>query len=131
MPKMRCGMPSSKGITPSSANTATRWRPGWRKTPALLLVLLARSTARLMARSLHIMAIGPLAARPRPPETCPVTQTSPAPAPAAGGAAVPGRRTRPHRAWAVAAAAFLSLIGAAGFASLPGLLIDPLHSEFG
>ncbi|MFI0895865.1 MFS transporter [Streptomyces sp. NPDC020983] len=60
-----------------------------------------------------------------------MTQTSPAPAPAAGGAAVPGRRTRPHRAWAVAAAAFLSLIGAAGFASLPGLLIDPLHSEFG
>ncbi|BBJ41675.1 MFS transporter [Streptomyces antimycoticus] len=37
----------------------------------------------------------------------------------------------PHRAWSVAAIAFLTIIGAAGFASLPGLLIDPLHDEFG
>ncbi|MEU9124201.1 MFS transporter [Streptomyces sp. NPDC048506] len=40
------------------------------------------------------------------------------------------RRRRPHRAWSVAAVTFLTLIGAAGFASLPGLLIDPLHAEF-
>lgn len=39
-------------------------------------------------------------------------------------------RRRPHRAWSVAAVTFLTLIGAAGFASLPGLLIDPLHAEF-
>ncbi|WP_346092444.1 MFS transporter [Streptomyces olivaceiscleroticus] len=46
-------------------------------------------------------------------------------------AAVPptGRR-RPHRAWSVAAVTFLTLVGAAGFASLPGLLIEPLHEEF-
>ncbi|MFE2673879.1 MFS transporter, partial [Streptomyces hygroscopicus] len=37
----------------------------------------------------------------------------------------------PHRAWSVAAIAFVTIIGAAGFASLPGLLIDPLHEEFG
>ncbi|MHB6907970.1 MFS transporter [Streptomyces sp. DB-54] len=43
--------------------------------------------------------------------------------------AAPVRR-RPHRAWSVAAVTFLTLIGAAGFASLPGLLIDPLHAEF-
>lgn len=36
-----------------------------------------------------------------------------------------------HRAWAVAAVTFVTLVGAAAFASLPGLLIDPLHSEFG
>ncbi|WP_338703655.1 MFS transporter [Streptomyces sp. Q6] len=45
-------------------------------------------------------------------------------------AARPGaalRRGRPHRAWAVAAVTFVTIIGAAGFASLPGLLIEPLH----
>ncbi|SDN90775.1 Sugar phosphate permease [Actinacidiphila guanduensis] len=36
-----------------------------------------------------------------------------------------------HRAWAVAAVTFVTIVGAAAFASLPGLLIDPLHSEFG
>ncbi|WNI19642.1 MFS transporter [Streptomyces sp. ITFR-21] len=36
-----------------------------------------------------------------------------------------------HRAWAVAAITFVTIIGAAAFASLPGLLIDPLHTEFG
>ncbi|MGW0752826.1 MFS transporter [Streptomyces sp. NPDC002587] len=35
-----------------------------------------------------------------------------------------------HRAWSVAAVAFVTIIGAAGFASLPGLLIEPLHEEF-
>ncbi|TJZ52056.1 MFS transporter [Streptomyces piniterrae] len=48
---------------------------------------------------------------------------------AAAPAAAP-RRRRPHRAWAVAAVTFLTIIGAAGFASLPGLLIEPLHAEF-
>ncbi|MFC6067702.1 MFS transporter [Streptomyces ochraceiscleroticus] len=41
-----------------------------------------------------------------------------------------GPRRRPHRAWSVAAVTFLTLIGAASFASLPGLLIEPLHEEF-
>ncbi|TCK26777.1 sugar phosphate permease [Pseudonocardia endophytica] len=33
--------------------------------------------------------------------------------------------------WAVAAAAFVALVGAAGFRSAPGVLIEPLHAEFG
>ncbi len=41
------------------------------------------------------------------------------------------RRPRVHRAWFVAAVAFVTIIGAAGFASLPGLLIEPLHRDFG
>lgn len=36
-----------------------------------------------------------------------------------------------HRAWYVAAVTFVTIIGAAGFASMPGLLVDPLHGEFG
>ncbi|MBT2467519.1 MFS transporter [Streptomyces sp. ISL-66] len=51
------------------------------------------------------------------------TQTAPAPAPES---APPGI----HRAWSVAAVAFVTIIGAAAFASLPGLLIEPLHEEF-
>ncbi|MFE5890590.1 MFS transporter [Streptomyces sp. NPDC002285] len=42
----------------------------------------------------------------------------------------PGRN-RIHRAWFVAAVAFVTIIGAAAFRSVPGLLIDPLHEEFG
>ncbi|WP_328538205.1 MFS transporter [Streptomyces sp. NBC_00344] len=40
------------------------------------------------------------------------------------------RRPRLHRAWFVAAVTFVTIIGSAAFASLPGLLIDPLHQEF-
>ncbi|MEU0255516.1 MFS transporter [Streptomyces sp. NPDC006184] len=36
-----------------------------------------------------------------------------------------------HRAWFVAAVTFVTIIGAAAFRSLPGLLIDPLNQEFG
>ncbi|WP_183065313.1 MFS transporter [Streptomyces sp. gCLA4] len=43
----------------------------------------------------------------------------------------PPRTARVHRAWFVAAVTFVTIIGAAGFASLPGLLIEPLHEEFG
>ncbi|MGI5139070.1 MULTISPECIES: MFS transporter [unclassified Streptomyces] len=39
--------------------------------------------------------------------------------------------SRIHRAWLVAAVTFVTIIGAAAFRSLPGLLIDPLHQEFG
>ncbi|MDQ0991482.1 MFS transporter [Streptomyces sp. V3I7] len=38
---------------------------------------------------------------------------------------------RIHRAWFVAAVTFVTIIGAAAFRSLPGLLIDPLHEGFG
>ncbi|MCS0600344.1 MFS transporter [Streptomyces sp. LP11] len=57
-----------------------------------------------------------------------MTQTSPAAAPVQ---APPVRRRRFHRAWSVAAVTFVTIIGAAAFRSLPGLLIDPLHADFG
>jgi predicted MFS family arabinose efflux permease len=42
----------------------------------------------------------------------------------------PAKSSRVHRAWFVAAVTFVTIIGAAAFRSLPGLLIDPLHDEF-
>ncbi|MFJ5141728.1 MFS transporter [Streptomyces sp. NPDC088707] len=42
----------------------------------------------------------------------------------------PVRTPRVHRAWFVAAVTFVTIIGAAAFASLPGLLIEPLHEDF-
>lgn len=41
------------------------------------------------------------------------------------------RTERFHYAWVVFAVAFVTLVGAAGFRSTPGILIDPLHREFG
>jgi MFS family permease len=38
---------------------------------------------------------------------------------------------RPHRAWIVAAVAFVALVGAAGYRATPGVLIVPLQDEFG
>lgn len=56
-----------------------------------------------------------------------MTQT----APSSKAAPCPPRRAgRVHRAWSVAAVAFVTIIGSAAFASLPGLLIEPLHEEF-
>ncbi|WP_408996853.1 MFS transporter [Streptomyces ipomoeae] len=40
------------------------------------------------------------------------------------------RRPRIHRAWFVVAVTFVTIIGAAAFRSLPGLLIDPLNQQF-
>jgi MFS family permease len=40
-----------------------------------------------------------------------------------------GRRI--HPAWTVAAVTFVTLVGAAAFRSVPGVLMDPLHMEFG
>lgn len=42
-----------------------------------------------------------------------------------------GHAVTPHRAWFVAAVTFVTIIGAAAFRSLPGLLIDPLNEWFG
>ncbi|WP_223206014.1 MFS transporter [Streptomyces xanthii] len=50
---------------------------------------------------------------------------------AAPGRAASGGGSAPFWAWAVAAVTFVTIIGAAAFASLPGLLIEPLHAEFG
>ncbi|MET0461123.1 MAG: MFS transporter, partial [Ilumatobacteraceae bacterium] len=41
------------------------------------------------------------------------------------------RVRRFHYAWVVFATAFVTLLGAAGFRSTPGILIDPLRDEFG
>ena len=41
------------------------------------------------------------------------------------------RVRRLHYAWVVFAASFVTLLGAAGFRSTPGILIDPLRDEFG
>ncbi|MFD7229640.1 MFS transporter [Streptomyces sp. NPDC059881] len=61
-----------------------------------------------------------------------MTQTNAVPAaPAQETPRLPRRPGRVHRAWFVAAVAFVTIIGAAAFRSLPGLLIDPLHAEFG
>ncbi|WP_405912555.1 MFS transporter [Streptomyces sp. NBC_00963] len=69
----------------------------------------------------------PLGPVPQPvqQEQRPVPQAGLAPSSLPGG-----RRLRLHRAWFVAAVTFVTIIGAAAFASLPGLLIDPLHEEF-
>ncbi|MGW0805121.1 MFS transporter [Nonomuraea sp. NPDC002799] len=45
--------------------------------------------------------------------------------------ATPTARRRLHRAWYVAAVAFVAILGAAGFRATPGVLITPLHEEFG
>ena len=43
----------------------------------------------------------------------------------------PGPGRIPHRAWLIAVITFLTLLGAAAFRSVPSVLMDPLHAEFG
>ncbi len=38
---------------------------------------------------------------------------------------------RIHWAWVVAAMSFIAILGAAGFRSVPGVMMNPLHHEFG
>jgi MFS family permease len=40
-------------------------------------------------------------------------------------------QTRIHWAWVVAAVSFIAILGAAGFRSVPGVMMNPLHHEFG
>lgn len=44
---------------------------------------------------------------------------------------VGGKATRIHWAWVVAAVSFVAILGAAGFRSIPGVMMNPLHHEFG
>ncbi|SEH68554.1 Major Facilitator Superfamily protein [Mycolicibacterium rutilum] len=44
---------------------------------------------------------------------------------------VPRATRRVHWAWAVAAVSFIAILGAAGFRSVPGVMMNPLHDEFG
>jgi predicted MFS family arabinose efflux permease len=67
-----------------------------------------------------MLAVGPLAARAGRPACSRAVTTTAAP-----------RTRRIHPAWWVAAVTFLALVGAAAFRAVPGVLIDPLHAEFG
>ncbi|MBL0887204.1 MFS transporter [Myceligenerans indicum] len=65
-----------------------------------------------------------------------MTQTgTPAPATRPDPPRRPDRRYRTsprvHPAWWVALVSFLTILGAAAFAAAPGLLVDPLHADFG
>src|ERR1044072_3205251 len=71
-----------------------------------------------------MMSFGPLVPGAEIAEAFRVTETQ-TPPKAQDGAR--RRLRRPHRAWAVAAVTFVTIVGAAAFASLPGLLIEPLH----
>ncbi len=42
-----------------------------------------------------------------------------------------GTRSRLHWAWVVAAVSFIAILGAAAFRSVPGVMMNPLHHEFG
>ena len=48
-----------------------------------------------------------------------------------GSAPVPVARTSFHWAWVIAPVTFVTLVGSAAFRSVPGVLMDPLHMEFG
>lgn len=41
------------------------------------------------------------------------------------------RQPRLHWAWVIAAVSFIAILGAAGFRSVPGVMMNPLHHEFG
>ncbi|HYZ67249.1 MAG TPA: MFS transporter [Mycobacterium sp.] len=62
----------------------------------------------------------PLVAVPRIRESDSVTLTA-------------AQKTTPriHWAWVVAAVSFVAILGAAGFRSVPGVMMNPLHHEFG
>jgi predicted MFS family arabinose efflux permease len=72
-----------------------------------------------MAGFFHVLAAGPLLDRAPARDPRCVTQLDTA------------RHTRIHPAWWVAAVTFLALVGAAGFRAVPGVLMNPLHDEFG
>jgi MFS family permease len=76
-----------------------------------------------MAESLHILAFLPLVVAAPRPQHDPVTLTRPR-------TSAPSRR-RVHPAWLVAAVTFVTMLGAAGFRSVPSVQLDPLHEQFG
>jgi MFS family permease len=72
-----------------------------------------------MAGFFHVLAVGPLSDPLGSGDAHRVTQLETA------------RTPRIHPAWWVAAVTFLALVGAAGFRAVPGVLMNPLHDEFG
>lgn len=75
-----------------------------------------------MAAFLQMLSSMPMAAPIGDSESCPVTI-----------AETPRVRSGPrlHWAWTVAAVSFVTLLAAAGFRSVPSVMMDPLHQEFG
>ena len=72
-----------------------------------------------MARFFHMLAFRPLHDRSPIIEDWRVTVLE-----------APARRAaKIHRAWFVAAVAFVATVGAAGFRATPGVLLTPLHEE--
>ena len=67
-----------------------------------------------------MLALGPLSRPNRRPACSSLVTSTLAPA-----------TRRIHPAWWVAGVTFLALVGAAAFRAVPGVLIDPLHAEFG
>jgi MFS family permease len=65
----------------------------------------------------------------RTPEDDRVTSSQTLPPPA--GTPLPRRSRGIHLAWIVAAVTFVTMLGAAAFRSVPSVLMDPLHAEFG
>ncbi|MGP4020001.1 MFS transporter [Saccharopolyspora sp. 5N708] len=70
-----------------------------------------------MAGSSHILSLRPLVGGFGVDEAASVTSTASA--------------RRIHPAWWMAAVAFIALLGAAAFRSVPGVFMNPLHDEFG
>jgi MFS family permease len=79
-----------------------------------------------MARFLHILAIWPLVPGDLLDDDALVTRIDPA-----GPAAPASPTARSAWPWIVAGTAFVTLVAAAGFRSMPGVLMEPLHHEFG
>src|SRR3978361_407015 len=69
-----------------------------------------------------MVAFMPLVRRPRRPHSGWVTLT------AKGDTT---RRPRLHWCWVVSVVSFVAILGAAGFRSVPGVMMNPLHEEFG
>jgi sugar phosphate permease len=86
-----------------------------------------------MAGFLHILAILPLVSAGRFEDDDAVSMTSPdlAGANDPPEASTPRRTRSVHRAWIVAGVTFVTMLGAAAFRSVPSVLMDPLHMEFG
>ncbi|MER5391026.1 MFS transporter [Saccharopolyspora sp. NPDC002686] len=70
-----------------------------------------------MAGSSHMLSLRPLVWSRRLGDAGAVISTAPA--------------RRLHPAWWIAAVAFVALVGAAAFRSVPGVFMNPLHDEFG
>src|SRR4051812_11550341 len=77
-----------------------------------------------MAGFLHSVSVRPLPLLVRADDADPVTELDTVDV-------TPRRGRRVPPAWWAAAATFLAIIGAAGFRSTPGVMVEPLHGEFG